>query len=40
MKEEKKDTKVTQYYVCLPVGLKDIEDIKEDLDQALCASQS
>jgi O-acetylhomoserine (thiol)-lyase len=33
--EEQKETGVTEDYVRLSIGLEDIEDIKEDLDQAL-----
>jgi len=33
--EEQKETGVTEDYVRLSIGLEDIEDIREDLDQAL-----
>lgn len=33
--EEQKDTGVTEDYIRLSIGLEDVEDIKEDLDQAL-----
>jgi O-acetylhomoserine/O-acetylserine sulfhydrylase-like pyridoxal-dependent enzyme len=34
-REEQEETGVTEDYVRLSVGLEDIEDIKEDIDQAL-----
>jgi O-acetylhomoserine (thiol)-lyase len=34
-KEEQEETGVTEDYIRISVGLEDIEDIKEDLDQAL-----
>ena len=37
--EEQAATGVTPEYVRLSVGIEDVEDIKEDLDQALAASQ-
>ena len=37
--EEQAATGVTQDYVRLSVGIEDVEDIKEDIDQALKASQ-
>jgi O-acetylhomoserine (thiol)-lyase len=36
--EEQKETGVTEDYIRLSIGLEDIEDIKEDLDQALRAA--
>jgi O-acetylhomoserine (thiol)-lyase len=33
--EEQKETGVTEDYIRLSIGLEDVEDIKEDLDQAL-----
>jgi O-acetylhomoserine (thiol)-lyase len=36
--EEQKETGVTEDYVRLSIGLEDIEDIREDLDQALRAA--
>ncbi len=38
--EEQAETGVTQDYIRLSIGLEDVEDIKEDIDQALRASQS
>jgi O-acetylhomoserine (thiol)-lyase len=38
-REEQLKTGVTPEYVRLSVGIEDIEDIIEDLDQALAASQ-
>ena len=32
---EQKETGVTQDYIRFSVGIEDLEDIKEDLDQAL-----
>ena len=37
--KEQADTGVTPEFIRLSVGIEDIEDIKEDLDQALQASQ-
>jgi O-acetylhomoserine (thiol)-lyase len=34
-KEEQAETGVTEDFIRLSIGLEDIEDIKEDLDQAL-----
>lgn len=34
-KEERKETGVTEDYIRLSIGLENIEDIKEDIDQAL-----
>ena len=34
-KEEQKETGVTEDYIRLSIGLEDVEDIKEDIDQAL-----
>jgi O-acetylhomoserine (thiol)-lyase len=34
-KEEQEETGVTEDYIRISVGLEDIEDIKEDIDQAL-----
>jgi O-acetylhomoserine (thiol)-lyase len=34
-REEQEETGVTEDYVRVSVGLEDIEDIKEDIDQAL-----
>ena len=34
-REEQEETGVTEDYIRLSVGLEDIEDIKEDIDQAL-----
>lgn len=36
--EEQKQTGVTQDYIRLSVGIEDVEDIKEDIDQALSAA--
>ena len=38
--KEQLETGVTQEYVRVSVGIEDIEDIKEDFDQALKASQT
>jgi len=37
-KEEQKETGVTEDYIRLSIGIEDIEDIKEDIDQALRAA--
>jgi O-acetylhomoserine (thiol)-lyase len=37
--KEQQDTGVTQEYIRVSVGIEDIEDIREDFDQALRASQ-
>jgi O-acetylhomoserine (thiol)-lyase len=37
--QEQKDTGVTQEYIRVSVGIEDIEDIREDFDQALQQSQ-
>jgi len=37
-REEQKETGVTEDYIRLSIGLEDVEDIKEDIDQALSAS--
>jgi O-acetylhomoserine (thiol)-lyase len=37
--QEQRDTGVTQEYIRVSVGIEDIEDILEDFDQALLASQ-
>ena len=34
-REEQEETGVTEDYIRISVGLEDIEDIKEDIDQAL-----
>ena len=34
-KQEQESTGVTEDYIRLSIGLEDIEDIKEDIDQAL-----
>ena len=34
-REEQEETGVTEDYIRLSIGLEDIEDIKEDIDQAL-----
>jgi O-acetylhomoserine (thiol)-lyase len=36
--EEQRETGVTEDYIRLSVGIEDVEDIKEDLDQALKAA--
>ena len=38
--EEQKETGVSQEYIRVSVGIEDIEDIKEDFDQALISSQN
>ena len=38
--KEQQETGVTQEYIRVSVGIEDIEDIKEDFDQALRASQN
>ena len=37
-KEEQIETGVTEDYVRLSIGIEDVEDIKEDIDQALKAA--
>ena len=37
-KEEQKETGVTEDYIRLSIGIEDVEDIKEDIDQALRAA--
>jgi len=39
-REEQAATGVTEDYVRLSVGIEDFEDIKEDLDQALRATEN
>ncbi|MDP2972334.1 MAG: PLP-dependent transferase, partial [Deltaproteobacteria bacterium] len=34
-REEQKETGVTEDFIRLSIGLEDVEDIKEDIDQAL-----
>jgi O-acetylhomoserine (thiol)-lyase len=36
--EEQKETGVTQDYIRLSIGLENVEDLKQDLDQALQAA--
>ncbi len=37
-KQEQAETGVTEDYIRLSIGIEDVEDIKEDIDQALCAA--
>jgi O-acetylhomoserine (thiol)-lyase len=37
-KEEQAETGVTEDYIRLSIGIEDVEDIKEDINQALNAA--